>query len=101
MRELGAFGRKRLVVILLGRVRVEAEVELVAPAEFEPRPRQRIVRCAATEVNPDNGERDAKPMRWLREHFGHGDLGVYAEVLEGGRIAVGDALEPAEGDLLH
>jgi MOSC domain-containing protein YiiM len=44
-------------------------------------------------VNPDTAERDAAPHRWLREHFGHADLGVYAEVLEGGRIAVGDALE--------
>ncbi|MBR0652983.1 MOSC domain-containing protein [Roseomonas terrae] len=54
---------------------------------------KRIVRCPATEVNPASGLRDAKPPRWLREHFGHMDLGVYAEVIEGGRIAVGDALE--------
>ncbi|MFO0202179.1 MAG: MOSC domain-containing protein, partial [Alphaproteobacteria bacterium] len=54
---------------------------------------KRIVRCPATEVNPDTAQRDAEPPRWLREHFGHADLGVYAEVLEGGRIAVGDALE--------
>jgi uncharacterized protein YcbX len=54
---------------------------------------KRIVRCPATEVNPATGERDAKPPRWLRSHFGHADLGVYAEVIEGGRIAVGDALE--------
>ncbi|MEO3474074.1 MOSC domain-containing protein [Roseomonas sp. CAU 1739] len=54
---------------------------------------KRIVRCPATEVNPSTGERDAKPPRWLRDHFGHADLGVYAEVLEGGRIAIGDALE--------
>ena len=32
---LGAFGGEGLVVILLGGVGVEAEVELVAPAEFE------------------------------------------------------------------
>ncbi|MFC7477871.1 MOSC domain-containing protein [Dankookia sp. GCM10030260] len=62
---------------------------------------KRIVRCPATEVNPDTAERDAAPPKWLREHFGHADLGVYAEVLEGGRIAVGDALEPTQGDLLH
>jgi len=55
---------------------------------------KRIQRCAATEVNPDTAERDAKPQRALRQHFGHMDLGVYAEVLEGGRVAVGDALEP-------
>lgn len=62
---------------------------------------KRIVRCAATEVNPDTAERDAEPPRWLRRHFGHADLGVYAEVLEGGRIASGDALEPLQADLLH
>jgi uncharacterized protein YcbX len=59
---------------------------------------KRIVRCPATEVNPATGDRDAVPPRWLREHFGHADLGVYAEVLEGGRIAVGDALEVTDPD---
>ena len=54
---------------------------------------KRIVRCPATEVNPDTAERDARPPRTLREHFGHADLGVQAEVLEGGRVALGDALE--------
>ena len=62
---------------------------------------RRIIRCPATEVNPDTAERDAEPPRLLREHFGHADLGVYAEVLDGGRVAVGDALEPLQGDLLH
>ena len=57
---------------------------------------KRIARCAATEVNPETAARDAEPPRWLRRHFGHADLGVYAEVLEGGRVAVGDALEPLE-----
>ncbi|TCZ53179.1 MOSC domain-containing protein [Roseicella aquatilis] len=62
---------------------------------------KRIVRCPATEVNPETAERDAEPPKWLRQHFGHADLGVYAEVIEGGRIAVGDALEPTQSDLLH
>lgn len=53
---------------------------------------RRIVRCPATEVNPETAERDAKPPRVLREHFGHADLGVQAEVLEGGHVAVGDSL---------
>lgn len=62
---------------------------------------KRTVRCPATEVNPETGERDARPPKALREHFGHADLGVYAEVIDGGRIAVGDALEPMQADLLH
>ena len=62
---------------------------------------KRTQRCAATEVNPDTAERDAKPPRALREHYGHADLGVYAEVLEGGRVAVGDPLELAQPELLR
>lgn len=61
---------------------------------------KRIVRCPATEVNPETAERDAKPPKALREHFGHMDMGVYAEVVEGGRIALGDSLEPVQAELL-
>jgi uncharacterized protein YcbX len=53
---------------------------------------KRIQRCAATEVNPDTAERDAKPPLWLRKEFGHMDMGIYATVLEGGQVAVGDPL---------
>lgn len=58
---------------------------------------KRTVRCPAVEVNPTTAERDAKPQRWLRDHYGHSDLGVYAEVIGGGPIAVGDALEVLPG----
>jgi uncharacterized protein YcbX len=54
---------------------------------------KRTQRCAATEVNPATAERDAKPPKWLLQRYGHADMGIYAEVLEGGRVAVGDALE--------
>jgi MOSC domain-containing protein len=50
-------------------------------------------RCAATEVNPVTAERDANPLAELRELYGHVELGVHAEVVEGGRFAVGDAIE--------
>ena len=46
MRELGAVGRQGLVVEFLGRLGVERQVELVAPAELEARPRQRVVALA-------------------------------------------------------
>jgi len=54
---------------------------------------KRTVRCPATEVDPATGERDIPIPHLLREHFGHADLGVHAVVAEGGRIAVGDAIE--------
>jgi uncharacterized protein YcbX len=61
---------------------------------------KRIVRCPATQVNPGTAQREADPPAWLRQHFGHADLGVYAEVLEGGRVTMGDALTPLQGELL-
>jgi len=52
-----------------------------------------VTRCAATEVNPETAERDAAPLDELRRLYGHVELGVHAEVIEGGRFAVGDAIE--------
>ena len=52
-----------------------------------------IVRCPATEVNPDTAERDAQPLAELRALYGHVELGVHAKVIEGGRFALGDAIE--------
>jgi uncharacterized protein YcbX len=53
---------------------------------------KRIVRCAATNVDPDTGIRDLSIPDTLMRSFGHADCGVYGEVLEGGEIAVGDEL---------
>ncbi len=54
---------------------------------------KRTVRCAATEVNPETATRDADPIAELKAAYGHADLGVHAEVIEGGTIAMGDAIE--------
>jgi uncharacterized protein len=51
-----------------------------------------ILRCPATEVNPATAVRDANPLQELKTHFGHGEMGVHAEVIEAGRIAIGDAI---------
>jgi MOSC domain-containing protein len=52
-----------------------------------------ITRCPATEVNPETARRDANPVEELRRLYDHVELGVHAEVIEGGRFAVGDAIE--------
>jgi uncharacterized protein len=53
---------------------------------------KRIVRCAATNVDPHIGIRDLSIPDTLMRSFGHADCGVYGEVVEGGDIAVGDEL---------
>jgi uncharacterized protein YcbX len=52
-----------------------------------------IVRCPATEVNPETAERDVDPVAELRHLYGHTELGVHAKVIEGGRFALGDSIE--------
>ena len=54
---------------------------------------KRTTRCPATEVNPETGLRDADPVAELRANYGHADLGIHAEVIDGGTIALGDAIE--------
>ena len=51
---------------------------------------KRIVRCAATNVDPDIGIRDLSIPDTLMRSFGHADCGVYGEVIAGGEIAIGD-----------
>ena len=54
------------------------------------RVRERITRCKATTVDPDTGIGDADTLGALRAGWGHEDFGVYAEVVAGGRVALGD-----------
>ncbi|KIN62219.1 MOSC domain protein [Sulfitobacter noctilucicola] len=51
-----------------------------------------IVRCLATTANPETGERDVDTLRTLNI-LGHQNFGIYAEVITGGAVAVGDSLE--------
>jgi len=51
---------------------------------------KRIVRCAATNVDPDTGMRDLTIPDTLMRNLGHTDCGVYAEVIAGGEIVTGD-----------
>ncbi len=54
---------------------------------------KRIVRCAATEVDPQTAIRDLLIPRLLMDSYDHADCGIYAEVIEGGVIAAGDTIE--------
>ena len=51
-----------------------------------------LTRCAATQVNPVTAKRDLDIVAALERAFGHINMGVYAEVVAGGEITVGDAL---------
>ncbi len=51
--------------------------------------RERITRCLATTANPETGTRDADTLGALNS-WGHQDFGVYAEIVQGGAISVGD-----------
>jgi uncharacterized protein YcbX len=53
---------------------------------------KRTVRCPATDVDPQTGARDREIPRSLMRNYGHADCGVYAEVIDGGTIAEGDAI---------
>ena len=53
---------------------------------------KRIVRCAAVNVDPERAVRDLDIPPTLMRRLGHADCGIYAEVIEGGTIGVGDAV---------
>jgi uncharacterized protein YcbX len=54
---------------------------------------KRIVRCAATNVDPATAIRDLNIPESLLRALGHMDCGIYAEVIEGGEITAGDRIE--------
>lgn len=54
---------------------------------------KRVVRCAATEVNPETAERDIDVPEAIWRKTGGNDLGIYARVVGAGKIAEGDRVE--------
>ena len=69
---------------LLGkRVRLGgAELQIVAP----------VGRCAAIDVDPETAVRGPHYLPVMEQAFGHTDLGVFAEIISGGPVSVGDQL---------
>jgi uncharacterized protein YcbX len=65
--------------------------------------RGHVARCAITTQNPDTGVPDFDTLRTIKAYRGlrNGglDFGVYGEVIEPGRVRVGDPVEPLEQGL--
>ena len=53
---------------------------------------RRVQRCAATNVDPDTGARDADIPAMLQRQWGHTDFGIYASVSERGRLAINQSM---------
>jgi len=49
-----------------------------------------IGRCPATTLDPETGKRDIETLDVLERSYGHTDCGVYAKVVQGGAIKLGD-----------
>ena len=61
---------------------------------------KRITRCAAVNVDPDTAARDLRIPQALTQRLGHNECGVYAEVIAGGTIGVGDTIAVEEPKLV-
>lgn len=51
---------------------------------------ERIGRCRATCVNPATGQVEGETLAALSSTFGHTDFGIFAKVIQGGKLALGD-----------
>lgn len=51
---------------------------------------ERITRCTATTVNPETGISDADTLGALKKHWDHQDFGVFATVIQDGKIKPND-----------
>ena len=58
--------------------------------------KEAVGRCAAINVDPTTAKRNPEDyVRFMKAHFGQSNLGIFAEVINGGVIRVGDRLQPA------
>ena len=63
--------------------------------------REQVARCAITTQNPETGRRDLDTLRVIKRYRGVRDeklldFGVYGDVVDPGRVRVGDVVEPLE-----
>jgi len=76
------------------------DAELVRVGEVTIRVRGQIPRCVVTTLGPDTGEKDFGTLTQIARYRprigGRGGLpfGMYAEIVEAGRVRIGDPVEP-------
>jgi MOSC domain-containing protein len=70
---------------LVGKEIAAGETRLAVSAPIE--------RCGATNVNPMTALRDMNIPKELMNHYGRNVMGVYARVIAGGALKLGDAVE--------
>ncbi|MGL4236091.1 MOSC domain-containing protein [Tabrizicola sp.] len=99
----GRMGRELGIHRWRGNIWIEgwapwAELEMIgqeiAIGSARLRVEEPIGRCRATGANPMTGVQDADTMAALETAFGHTDFGVFARVVEGGKVATGDEVRP-------
>lgn len=73
--------------------------ELTTHSGVKLRVIKRIVRCAATNVDPQTGARDLQIPKALMQAYGHVDCGIYCEILGGGTLAEGDRMTISDGTM--
>jgi len=61
---------------------------------------KRITRCAAINVDPETGARNLDIPPTMMRRLRHNECGIYAEVIAGGTIGVGDAIATEAPKLL-
>ncbi len=62
------------------------ELEILAPT----------VRCKATHANPETARYDVDTVSLLMQHFKRRTMGIYAQIVKTGFVAIGDKLEVLE-----
>lgn len=65
------------------------------------RPLEPVARCAITTTSPETGSRDLDTLRTIASYRGlrdgkHADFGIFGEVVQPGRVRVGDVVEPLD-----
>lgn len=64
--------------------------QVIRIGSVELRVTDHIGRCEATSANTETGRRDVDMLAQLTRLYGHTDFGIFAEVVTGGTIAIGD-----------